>query len=129
MNAEEMLTVVGEIEAAVERNPLAFDMHDWLSDGSCGTVGCYAAFAMTPEQQVAWLQGYLSAESPWHVAATRFDLDDSYRGDGSVSEADRLFLIGSWPRDFEWCYNRAANSKDRVAVLRARVEHFISTGE
>jgi hypothetical protein len=124
MNANELRAVVNRIEAVVTEDPRRFDMHDWLIEEACGTVGCFAGWAMTEEQQKAYLNCY--GASPWTIACKRFDIHPSH--DHKPGEDDRLFLVDHWPYEFEMQYRNAQTGLERVAALRARVEHFIATG-
>jgi hypothetical protein len=122
MNAEELRTVVDEIDALVADAPARFDMHDWVyAHPDCGTAACLAGWAMTEDERQQWVERK-SLEDPWEIAMRRFDLN--------YNEADALFLIRSgWPTAFKNAYFEAASGQARVAALRARVEHFIATGE
>jgi hypothetical protein len=130
MNVHEMLMVVEEISAETAKRPTAFNIYTWARMEPCGTVACYAGWALTPEQRTAWVTDGLEC-SPAEIAAARFGLSLDVGG-GVTSpkyNAWRLFVIDYWPRFFRSAYNAAPRGLERVGVLRARVAYFIETGD
>jgi hypothetical protein len=129
VNVEALRETVNNIEAVVRVRPSAFDMSEWCEADACGTVACFAGWAMTSNEQAAWLRHYDFAKSPWQIACDRFDLTKGTNY-SDVGEDDRLFLMDQWPVEFRQQYYAAAEKDDalgKVQALRDRVEHFIAT--
>lgn len=126
-NATVLRRVVDTILLNAETDPESFEMSGWggkTSAAKCGTYACFAGWAN-------WLgnvEGYIpnsackfnkagtkinALRNPWYAATMEYL--------GITSTEDRLFHVASWPKKFQ--------SGDPKDMLRARVEHFIKTGE
>lgn len=117
-----------KIVAKVLRAPATLDMDTWgkLVDGDdehpCGAVACLAGNAVLLEEPKTFRK---LVESP-----NREEIQDVARELLWLTDvqAHRLFHLDSWPYGFFLYYtNPKAEANDRAAVLRDRVEHFIST--
>lgn len=124
---------------AAAGNPEAFDMSLFVDirtgeAGACGTVGCLAGWVVRNEiGDVAW--GQLAADA---AGMRQYRVASHARELLGLDELDseRLFFVENWPTAFRPDgYTDTTGPRyldDTLATvdhLRARVEHWIETGE
>lgn len=109
---------------AIEAEPHRFSMAQWGQNRACGTVCCFAgqiAQQATGEPVVVPVFGYaeVGGISVEEIATKALRL----------SNPDALFFHSDWPDRFFSQYEYAKSDAGRAAALRARVEHWLQTGE
>ncbi len=120
----------------IEANPNHLDMDTYIEeDPVCGTVGCFAGFA----EWAAKIDGF---KLPYRAACTVDGHTAPYAevtvntGDNAAAYLDLygrqkhlLYYRGNWPNGMNEQYEKAKTGKQRVAVLKKRIKHFIKTGK
>lgn len=109
------------------RHPQHFNMDFYGEKNACGTTACIAGHALLLEgyRCTGWdtfvIDSLADPVNPATEAEERLDL--------TTNEADRLFYVGNWPKEFKAARNgRAAKHVyNDPKIAAARIEHFIAT--
>lgn len=123
----------------VAATPDVFDMDDWV--GRCGTVCCFGGHAAldagyivvrtSPRPDTFAVYYDITAAglaSAPHV--TWFNTDPMFAAalELSKAQADRLFYIDGWPKDFRELFQKAETAAARATIAAKRIDRFIGSG-
>jgi hypothetical protein len=144
MNAKALRQAVKRAEREIEAYNV-FDMGVWarrlftsdkkrMLDEPCGTACCLAGFSLPQRRVQALLKRGQRTQIEWEAAEV-LEINPEHHA--------RLFSVAGWPLQFSRAYDEAERAaslfryctkkrlkaeRAKVAVLKARVEHFIATG-
>lgn len=138
---EQQKKILLDAVEALEAHPEQLDMDRWLyKTESCGTVCCLAGqICLNARYTPAWHSYTYYHPDGRFVASDVFINEEDVYGAGEAArmligraevnaDEDELFFRRNWPVVFDNDYDKAKSGKRRVAALRARVEHWIDTG-
>ncbi len=104
-----------QVQEKILAEPELFQMAHWhvRVDDSCGTAHCIAGWAEV-----------LGAPGKKHSLDKREYLELMGL---RMSQADRLFYVSGWPKQFSTKYRRSVSAKNRAKIASDRIDHFIAT--
>jgi hypothetical protein len=109
--------------AAIARHPETLRMEDWMVHDPavkgrspyCGTAACFAGHVVLASGRKPSFRGSVA--------------DLARRLLGGSFDCDSLFYLSDWPERFMLKYDAAKSPRQRARILRARVAHWLRTGE
>lgn len=125
-----------KVKRAILAEPTKFRMDKW----TCGSAHCIAGticaldqsltFVVPKRKGAVWLVVDGNDEDSSVVPIERAAADNleiEYSEHTSHTEADRLFHLPYWPKQFRDDYRAAQTLKARAGIAAKRIEHFIKT--